>query len=64
MDTNVIGRKYNDHVAMENEWPKIKRICVRDLTDATHGNATGIGMSEFCRTRVVEKTDIKITRIN
>lgn len=64
MDTNVIGRKYNDHVAMDDEWPKVKRICVRDLTDATHGNATGIGMSEFCRTRVVEKVDVKITRIN
>jgi hypothetical protein len=64
MDTNVVGRKYNDHVAAENEWPKIKRIIVRDLTEATHGNATGIGMSEFCRTRCVEKMDVKITRIN
>jgi hypothetical protein len=64
MDTNVIGRKYNDHVAMEHEWPKVKRICIRDLTDATHGNGTGIGMSEFCRTRCIEKLDVKITRIN
>jgi hypothetical protein len=64
MDTNVVGRKYNDHVAWENEWPKIKRIVVRDLTEPTHGNATGIGMAEFCRTRVVEKMDAKITRIN
>ena len=64
MDTNVVGRKYNDHVAAEHEWPKVKRIIVRDLTEPTHGNATGLGMSEFCRTRVVEKTDVKITRIN
>lgn len=64
MDTNVIGRKYNDHVAMENEWPKVKRIVVRNLTDATHGNATGIGIAEFCRSRVVERMDAKITRIN
>ena len=64
MDTNVVGRKYNDHVAWENEWPKIKRIAVRDLTEPTHGNATGIGMAEFCRTRCVEKMDVKITRIN
>jgi hypothetical protein len=64
MDTNVIGRKYNDHVAMESEWPKIKRIVVRDLTEATHGNATGIGISEFCRSRVVEQMDANITRIN
>ena len=64
MDTNVVGRKYNDHVAAESEWPKVKRIAVRDLTDETHGNATGIGMAEFCRTRVVEKMNTKITRIN
>jgi len=64
MDTNVVGRKYNDHVAAENEWPKIKRIIIRDLTDATHGNATGIGISEFCRSRCIEKMDAKITRIN
>lgn len=64
MDTNVIGRKFNDHVAWENEWPKVKRIIVRDLTDETHGNATGIGMAEFCRSRVVEKMNCKITRIN
>lgn len=64
MDTNVIGRKFNDHVAWENEWPKVKRIAIRDLTEETHGNATGVGISEFCRTRVIEKMDQKITRIN
>src|SRR5688500_549611 len=64
MDTNVVGRKFNDHVAAEHEWPKIKRIIVRDLTEPTHGNACGIGMAEFCRTRVVEKMDHRITRIN
>ena len=33
-----------------DECPKVKRIIVRGLTEATHGNATGIGMAEFCRT--------------
>jgi len=64
MDTNVVGRKFNDHVAAENEWPKIKRIIIRDLTEATHGNACGIGISEFCRSRCIEKMDANITRIN
>jgi hypothetical protein len=64
MDTNVIGRKYNDHAAVENEWPKVKRVVVRDLTEATHGNATGLGMAEFCRSRVLQRMDQKITRIN
>ena len=64
MDTNVVGRKYNDHVAAEGEYPKVKRIAVRSLTEATHGNATGIGMAEFCLSRCVEQMDAKITRIN
>jgi hypothetical protein len=64
MDTNVVGRKFFDHVAAEQEWPKVKKIVIRDLTEATHGNACGIGMAEFCRSRVVEKMDARITRIN
>jgi hypothetical protein len=64
MDTNVVGRKYNDHVAWEEEWPKVKRIAVRGLTQPTHGNATGIGIAEFCRSRVVREMDVNITRIN
>ncbi len=64
MDTNVVGRKYNDHAPAEHEFPKIKRIIVRGLTAATHGNATGLGMAEFCLSRAVEMMDPRITRIN
>jgi hypothetical protein len=64
MDTNVIGRKYNDHKAVEDEFPKVKVIAVRALTEETHGNACGIGMAEFCRSRVVRETDVRKTRIN
>ena len=64
MDTNIIGRKFNDHKAAEHEFPKIKKIIVRGLTPATKGNATGIGMSEFCKTSVVNEIDVNATRIN
>jgi hypothetical protein len=64
MDTNVVGRKYNDHAATENEFPKIKRIVVRSLTEETHGNAAGIGLSEFCLARVVRGMDRNVTTIN
>ena len=40
MDTNVVGRKYLDHVAREDEWPKVRNIIIRGLTHETHGNAT------------------------
>jgi hypothetical protein len=64
MDTNVIGRKYNDHAAREDEFPKIKRIAVRGLTHETHGNATGLGIAEFCRSEVLRAMDPVATRIN
>jgi len=64
MDTNVTGRKRYEHWSAEDEFPKIKRIAVRGLTQQTHGNATGLGKSEYCLTRVVEAMDKRITYIN
>lgn len=64
MDTNVIGRKHYEHGSAPDEFPKIKRIAIRSLTEQTHGNATGLGKSEFCLTRVVEAMDPRITYIN
>lgn len=64
MDTNVIGRKYNDHRATERDEVSVKRIFVRGLTEKTHGNACGIGRAEFTNTRTAESVDRKITAIN
>ncbi|MCZ6633650.1 MAG: lactate racemase domain-containing protein [bacterium] len=64
MDTNTIGRKRNDHKAMDGETPRVLRIFVRDLTEATHGNACGIGMAEFTTKRLVDKIDYHATYTN
>ena len=64
MDTNVVGRKMHIHEAGPGEFPKVKRIIIRGLTEQTHGNATGIGYSEFCLTRVVKAMDTNSTWIN
>ena len=64
MDTNVVGRKYHAHSAAKNEFPKVKQIFIRGLTEATHGNASGIGLAEFCSRRALEQTDQEKTRIN
>ena len=64
MDTNIVGRKFNDHVAMDGDNTKIKRIFVRALTEATHGNGTGIGIAEFASRRALDQVDWNITRIN
>ena len=39
-------------------------IAVRSLTEQTHGNATGLGKSEYCLTRVVDAMDKRVTYIN
>lgn len=56
MDTNVIGRN-RDILGSFTTAPNVSRIFVRDLTDATQGNANGIGYADFTTRRLVEKID-------
>lgn len=64
MDTNVVGRRFNDHAAAEDEFPKITVIALRGLTPETHGNAIGMGIAEFCKSQLLRETDFDITRLN
>jgi hypothetical protein len=57
MDTNVIGRGVFGYISslqpQHNTPTHISRIFVRDLTQATCGNAIGIGLADFTTTRLV-----------
>jgi hypothetical protein len=64
MDTNVIGRKFSDHCIPGRESPEVQNIYVRRLTEKSQGNATGIGIAEFCHQRVLEQIDMHATRVN
>ncbi len=64
MDTNVIGRKFNEHEPTSQDDVACRRIFVRGLTDKTHGNATGIGIAEFTNRRTIEAMDYAATRLN
>jgi len=67
MDPNVIGRMIHGYSLIETELPlhpRIRRIFVRDLSPASHGNATGIGMADFTTTRLVEAMDRMATYTN
>lgn len=64
MDTNVIGRKKNDHAAIDGELPDLHHIYVRGLTPETHGNASGIGLAELCHRRVLDEMNHASTRMN
>lgn len=56
MDPNVIGFG-RGHRKPGIDDPTILRIFVRDLTEATHGNAIGLGFADFTTDRLVEKMD-------
>ncbi len=64
MDTNVVGRKFNEAAALPEEFPKVRRIAVRGLTEATHGNALGIGCADYCTKRLIEQIDFEAMAVN
>src|SRR3954469_22586335 len=58
-DPNVINRDVAGVLPPTEEpvTPRIQRVIVRDLTEDTEGNATGIGMADIALRRAVEKMD-------
>ncbi len=58
MDTNVIGKK----VGLDK--PAIAAIFVRGLTEATHGNAVGIGNADIALRSMVNNIDLHATYMN
>jgi len=63
MDTNVIGRNLFIGGTKSTK-PEITRIFVRDITEESHGNATGIGKADYTTKRLVDRIDYTSTRIN
>lgn len=64
MDTNIIGRLMIPRQPETFGGPDIAVIAVLDLTEATHGNATGIGLANITTARVAQKTDWAATYTN
>jgi hypothetical protein len=64
LDANVVGRKHNDHRAVDGELPRVKRIALRGLTHQSHGNSIGLGLAEFCKTQLLRETDWQPVRLN
>jgi len=63
IDPNVIGRLKIAGQA-EPAAPRIRLIYVRDLTDASHGNATGMGLADLLTRRAADKIDFRATYAN
>jgi len=52
MDTNITGRKEGSNM-------QVKWLFVRDLTEASHGNAQGVGLADFTTKKLVDKIDYR-----
>jgi hypothetical protein len=61
MDSNIVGRYYSGPTGAP---PAVQRIVVRGLTEATQGNAVGIGLADVVLRRAVEKVDRHKTYMN
>jgi hypothetical protein len=67
MDPAVIGRSIHGYSLLEDPQrppPRVRRLFVRGLTPASHGNAIGLGMADFATTRLVQAVDREVTALN
>ena len=56
IDTNVIGRYWVNGVP-EPTSPRVRYLIVLDITEASHGNAIGIGLADLTTQRLVDRID-------
>jgi hypothetical protein len=65
LDTHVIGRVRMPSTP-DADWPgpTVRIIVALDLTDQTHGNATGLGLADIVTRRLIERVDFHATMTN
>jgi hypothetical protein len=64
MDTNVLGRLRVNRQPEPEDASDIGALVLLDLTEATHGNASGIGLADVITARVLRKADFATTYTN
>lgn len=63
MDTRVIGRMLVRGSA-EPDSPSVTNLVALSLTEASHGNATGLGLADFIPERLATEVDLNATYAN
>ncbi len=61
-DPNVLGKPCSEFV--RNDDPYVNKAAVLDLTEATHGNASGVGTVEVITKKLYDKIDFRATYAN
>jgi hypothetical protein len=64
MDAKVVNRGPNSEYNPWPDVPSVRRIFVRELAPASHGNAVGIGIADVTTERLVRQIDWEPTRVN
>lgn len=64
MDTNVIGRFWVPGVEEPEGMLDARTVCVFELTPASHGNASGLGLADMIPRRLADQVDLRATYIN
>jgi len=62
MDPNITGRNCRGVTGFDK--PRVEKIVVLDLTDMTHGNATGLGAADVITKQLFDRIDLGITYAN
>jgi hypothetical protein len=63
MDTNITGRSVDGRTQKLPE-PVVDQLYVRELSPESGGNATGIGLADFCTRRLADAIDWDATYLN
>jgi hypothetical protein len=63
MDTNVTGRAVDGRTQKVPE-PVIDQLYVRELSAESDGNATGVGLADFCTRKLADAIDWNATYLN
>ena len=61
MDPNITGRYPTPYA---HGGPDVNKMVVLDLTEATEGNANGVGTADFTTQRLVDKMNLEVTYAN
>jgi hypothetical protein len=63
MDTNVLGRCWVYGIP-EFESPSIAAVSVHRLSEASHGNASGLGLADVIPASMLEQIDLRASYVN
>lgn len=63
MDTNVLGRRMV-RGSPEPEGPQVTNVVVLELSEASEGNAVGLGLADFVPVSLLDRVDLSSTYAN